>query len=202
MRLGNAVHLHVAHRFIVAHGLVGIHVNIEHYFHGRLIAIHVGAIERCRRIANIERDRIEHVIRVRAVVVEVERVHRKPRVARPAAHRTRRERNIVAYVLILRRLPLVVTHNGKRNIARNRRVIRNVTDALNAEQLFDDERTAEQPRQDPRQHGDERDRRVFERVLVDDVAPFYALRLCRTDIIGVEHFEHVRACVAHQSAQA
>lgn len=50
--------------------------------------------------------------------------------------------------------------------------------------------------------GDEGDKGVAEGVLVDDGLLRHALRAGGTDIVGIEHFQHIGTGVAHETAYA
>ena len=75
-------------------------------------------------------------------------------------------------------------------------------DTGEAEHLLGDHRAAEERRDQPGEAGDERDHRVAESVLIDDLPFVQPLCAGRADIIGVEDFEHIRPRHPHARADA
>ena len=61
-----------------------------------------------------------------------------------------------------------------------------------------DQRAGEQARQGAAHDGDQRDQRVAEGVVIDDLPLAQALGPGGADIVGVQHLQHIGAGVAHQ----
>ena len=88
----------------------------------------------------------------------------------------------------------------ERDVARDHGLVRDVADARDGEQCLGDEGAAEQAGQAAADDRDQRDQRVAEGVLIDDRALRQALGAGRADVVGVQDLEHVRAGIAHVTA--
>ena len=73
--------------------------------------------------------------------------------------------------------------------------------AKNMQYPFEDHHAAEQTGQDARHHSDHGDHGIAEHVLVDDFLFREPLRARRAYVIRIQHFQRIRAGMAHQSAQ-
>ena len=90
--------------------------------------------------------------------------------------------------------------HGEGDVTHHHGLIGDKADAVDGEQGLGNQGAGEQARQRAAHDGHQGDQGVAEGVVIDDLALAQALGPGGADIVGVEHFQHVGAGVAHQRA--
>ena len=88
-------------------------------------------------------------------------------------------------------------YHYERNIALSYCDVRCVTNSWNLEKRFCNHCASKKTRECATEQSYNRDKRISECVMMDYTVFWNTLGTCCADIVGVQNFEHVRACKAH-----